>query len=95
MQGECIVLVGIRRVVDARQMVAVEHDGDGLVNAIELIEEVCRGLVRALHVLRIGGDDAAFGNGVRRFVHAVEFVLGAVEIWVRGMVLHRDELNVL
>ena len=55
-QRDRVLLVGAGRLVDARQVVAVEHDGDRLVDRVEFLEELLGGLVGQLHALGVGAD---------------------------------------
>ena len=53
-QGVVSILAGGR--IDAGQVVTVEHHGDGLIECIQLVQELLRGLIGNLYALLVGLD---------------------------------------
>ena len=97
MQRQRIVRILAGGFVDARQMVAIEHDRHRLVELVELIEEVLRlriGDARALRI-RVDGRHFVGAEGIGAVGRGgLELVVG-IPVVVRHMVLHRDDLDEL
>ena len=93
-QGVVVILAGGR--VDARQVVAIEHHGDGLIQRIQFIQELLSGLIGNLHTLLIGLNRLLFIITQRRtrggFGGVVVILIPLV---VGHVILHGNDLNEL
>ena len=91
-QGVIVILTGGR--VDARQVVAIEHHGDGLIQRIQFIQELLSGLIGNLHTLLIGLNRLLFIITQRRtrggFGGVVVILIPLV---VGHVILHGNDLD--
>ena len=96
MQGKRIVVVFGSGRINARQMIAVEHHGDRLVDGVELVKEVGGRLVGQSRTLLIGFDGLlliVLQRSVRSGFGLEIVVLIPIVVW--HVVLHGDDLQEL
>ena len=94
MHDKSIVLVFGRGAVDAGQMIAVEDNGDWLINCIELVQKVRSLLISEADALGVIIDRLFLFVGELGNIGFFELVV-RVEIIVGRMILHGNQLDEL